>query len=88
MPLVRIDAPEFYADAEFQLWLNDPTRNQATWHKKGTYPNEYSDMFFTVDPPDGSDSDMPQHIWDKIVASCAEAVGSCACVVWLSNVSL
>jgi hypothetical protein len=79
--LIRINAPEFYRDAAFLAWLNDPNRDQATWHRKGQAPSAYSDVFFTVDPPDGSDSDMPEHIWAQILAT----VGGQQCVVWLSN---
>lgn len=82
LPLVRINAPEFYRDPDFVAWLNDPDRQQATWHRKGEPPGPYSDLFFTVDPPDGSDSDMPEPIWQRILAALPPDK---ECVIWLSN---
>jgi hypothetical protein len=84
LPLVRINAPEFYRDPQFVAWLNDLQRQQATWHRKGEQPGEFSDLFFTVDPPDGSDSDMPEHLWRQILAAVGQAD---ECVVWLSNLT-
>lgn len=92
MPLVRINAPELYADPEFVAWLNNdderPVTGPATWHTRGELPGEYSDIFFTVDPPDGSDSDMPTACWDKILDAVADVLGPHReCLVWLSNLA-
>jgi len=85
-PLLRLNAPEFYQDPAFVAWLDDPAETQATWHRKGFPPNEYSDMFFTWDSGEGSNSDMPEHIWDKICDIVTEQYGpSGFCIVWLSN---
>ncbi|KVP39979.1 hypothetical protein [Burkholderia ubonensis] len=66
-----INAPEFFQDPEFQSWLNNDEK-KFTWHEGGT-PGDWSDVVVMVDPGlggEGSDSDMPEHIWDKIVAIC------------------
>lgn len=68
---VRINAPTFFADAEFAQWLNKK-EPKFTWHKGGT-PDEYSDVVVLVEPSfsgEGSDSDMPEHIWNQIVGIC------------------
>lgn len=86
MPIVRINAPEFYRDPEFLAWLNNPVTNVATWHQQGDTPGEYSDLFFTYDNGDGCNTDMPAHIWEQI----CEAVDPLRCyngecLIWLSN---
>lgn len=60
MPVVRIDAPEWYRRQDFQDWLTGAGKRDgkhpATWHKAGEEPNEYSDVFVTYDSGDGSDN--------------------------------
>lgn len=86
MDLVQINAPEFYRDPAFVTWLNDPNKVQATWHSKGTAPNEYSDLFFTYDSGEGSDSDMPGVIWNQICAFIQEHFGdNFNALIWLTN---
>tara|TARA_B100000378_G_scaffold206046_1_gene169299 strand:- start:2187 stop:2414 length:228 start_codon:yes stop_codon:yes gene_type:complete len=49
-----------------------------TWHKSGD-PDEWSDVVVLVDPSlsgEGSDSDMPAHIWDRIIAMCQAELGA------------
>ena len=72
---IRVNAPEFYKDPAFLEWLNDPETQVFTWHKKGDAPNEYSDIMVGVDTDgyDGTDSDMPEHIWLKIVEAVDES---------------
>jgi hypothetical protein len=63
LPVIRIDAPEIYADPEFKQWFfahkswndpdnaKDPTRTLATWHYYGG-PEEFgedSDIFMLVE---------------------------------------
>jgi hypothetical protein len=84
--VVEIGAPEFYRDPEFLKWLNNKNRNQATWHVKGKSVNEFSDLFFTYDGGEGSDSDMPTHIWEKIHQELKKR-GLKFCVVWLKSFS-
>lgn len=72
---ITVNAPEFFADEQFIQWLNNG-EPKMTWHK-GEQPNEWSDLVVLVDPDlegEGSDSDMPEHIWDQIVAICREHV--------------
>lgn len=69
-----INAPQFFQDPEFQAWLNNNDQPKFTWHKGGK-PTEWSDVVVLVDPSlngEGADSDMPEHIWDQIVAACKE----------------
>ncbi|WP_278984217.1 hypothetical protein [Sphingobium yanoikuyae] len=66
-----LNAPEIFADAAFLRWLEAPAA-KFSWHRGGQ-PDEWSDVIVLVDPSltgEGSDSDMPQHIWDRIVALC------------------
>ena len=88
--LVRIDDPTLYQDPDFRVWLNLPDRNQATWHTKGSEPGEFSDLFVHVDIDgrDGSDSDMPDHCWDRLLTHLRNADLSGECLVWLSNGAL
>jgi hypothetical protein len=91
IPLLRINAPEFYTNPDFLVWLNAPST--ATWHKKGEPPNEYSDAFFTVNGDDGSDAPcailalypaIPDGIWKQITEAAA-ARDLDECLVWVSN---
>lgn len=90
LPLVRINAPELYKDEDFVAWLNDETRNQATWHVKGQEPGEFSDIFMTFDgTADGSDSDMPEHCWEMLCeVLSAKGLDTAECLVWLSNLDI
>jgi len=82
--VVEISAPEFYRDPEFLKWLNNPDRHQATWHVKGKKVNEFSDLFFTYDGGEGSDSDMPSRIWEMIHQE-LKRQGVKFCVVWVKS---
>jgi hypothetical protein len=86
MPLVRIDAPELFRDSEFMAWLNDNLDNIATWHQGGD-ANEYSDLFITIDGTEGSNSDMPDHLWDLIV-NAVHGVGVENALVWIANIDI
>lgn len=96
LPLVRINAPEIYADDQFAEWLNTVTANgrkelpgfrTASWHWPGHEPGEESDIFMLVDGPDGSDSDMPEHCWQIILEAVSRAIPNTypECIVWLTN---
>lgn len=62
-----INAPEIFEREDFGIWLNDPARSTATWHKKGDEPGEYSDVFLLVDRNyEGDSSDMPEDAWRSI----------------------
>lgn len=66
-----IDVPHFFADPDFQAWLNND-EPKFTWHRTGI-PNSCSDVVVMVDASlsgEGTDSDMPEHIWDQIVEAC------------------
>jgi hypothetical protein len=68
-----INVPEWFEDKDFKAWLNDPDNTVFTWHTKGEAPSDWSDVVVCVDPSlngEGSESDMPEHIWDQIVDLC------------------
>lgn len=74
---LRMNAPEIFSDDAFVEWLNN-TNRKFTWHKGGA-PDEWSDVVVLVDPGltgEGSDSDMPEHIWNQIVDTCRNKFGS------------
>ncbi|HDR9103405.1 TPA: hypothetical protein QDB04_000125 [Burkholderia vietnamiensis] len=68
-----VNAPEVFANPEFQAWLNDG-QPKMTWHNGGI-PNEWSDVIVLVDPSlngEGADSEMPEAIWNQIVELCRQ----------------
>lgn len=71
-----LNAPEFFADAGFRRWLeNDAPK--FTWHRGGEM-DEWSDVVVLVDPGlagEGSDSEMPAPIWDRIIDLCRMHLG-------------
>jgi hypothetical protein len=74
---LTINVPQFFADPAFVAWLNND-EPKFTWHKKGDQPNDYSDVVVMVDPSlngEGTDSDMPEHIWEQIVDACKVQFG-------------
>ena len=98
VPLIRINAPELFAEPMFREWLNrvaspDCAKYRgfpmATWHVPGELPGEVSDVFMIVDGPDGSESDMPALCWGQIQHNLRETIKdeSPECVVWLTNLS-
>lgn len=71
-----INAPDIFSDAGFRQWLADG-RPKFTWHKGGE-PDEWSDVIVLIDPSltgEGSDSDMPPYIWDRIIEKCRAQCG-------------
>ncbi|MBV2149895.1 hypothetical protein KRZ98_16750 [Sphingobium sp. AS12] len=73
---IVINAPEFFVDPAFQQWLANGD-HKFTWHDGGEI-DEWSDVIVLVDPSlngEGSDSDMPEHIWNRIVEACREHLG-------------
>lgn len=68
-----VNVPDIFADTTFLRWLLAPAA-KFSWHRGGR-ADEWSDVIVLVDPSlngEGSDSDMPLHIWDRIVALCRE----------------
>ncbi|MDF0491479.1 hypothetical protein PX699_16880 [Sphingobium sp. H39-3-25] len=66
-----LNVPEIFADSRFQEWLNNDER-KFTWHRGGPV-DEWSDVIVLIDPSltgEGSDSDMPAEIWNRIVDEC------------------
>jgi hypothetical protein len=91
--VLRINAPEWYADPDWMRWLNSP--GSATWHHKGDgkAAGESSDAFCTYCYREGSDyppySDwpgIPDHIWEQITKVVTDLHGADAeLLVWVSN---
>jgi hypothetical protein len=72
-----LNVPEFFADAGFRRWLENDVP-KFTWHRGGEV-DEWSDVVVLVDPGltgEGSDSDMPASIWDRIIDLCRMHLGS------------
>ena len=75
---LRVVAPDWYGDADFQKWLKHPTT--ASWtHPDHPVTPETCDAFITFCQGDGSDSPVntpegnpgiPEHIWKQIEAIC------------------
>lgn len=88
-----LNVPDIFADPAFQRWLNND-RRKFTWHRAGPV-NEWSDVIVLVDPSlsgEGSDTDMPAAIWDRIVSICRQHLGSsrtmqCHYMVRLTNLA-
>lgn len=88
-----LNAPEFFADATFQRWLENE-QPKFTWHRGGVI-DEWSDVVVLVDPSlsgEGSDSDMPAPIWNQIIDICRKHLGnaadqSCHYMVRLTNLA-
>lgn len=91
-PALVINAPEFFADPDFMAWLNNENM-KFTWHTRGKPAHDFSDVVVAVDPSltgEGTDSDMPEHIWVQIVQACKDHVGpqsspQCHILVRLTN---
>lgn len=102
MPVVRINAPEWYLRPDWLAWISGLSSNfrrtgdgldgPATWHRRGSLlPAAGSDVFFTYDDGDGSDSPqgtadpvIPEDIWAEIARVVKDA-GINECLVWVSN---
>ncbi|WP_273206730.1 hypothetical protein [Marinobacter subterrani] len=78
---VSLNVPEFFQDAEFLAWLNDRNNKVFTWHDKGHPASEWSDVIVLVDSScsgEGDSSDMPENLWNTLVAFCREYFGESA----------
>lgn len=76
--LITLNVPEFFNDEGFMAWLNDPDNRALTWHKKGQPASEWSDVIVTMEATcngEGDASDMPDHLWDALVAYAKENLG-------------
>lgn len=94
MRLIRINAPEWFKDADFVAWLNAP--GTATWHTKGEEPSEGSDVFFTwCQGVEGSDwpgttehPGIPDRIWNELGHLIQDSVFPrvfSEALIWVSN---
>lgn len=86
---LAINAPEWYLRQDFQDFLEGRRPGQlgppATWHRPGTAPDEFSDVFVTFDGGEGSDADaLPADIWMAIRAA-ADHYRMTYGVVWIRN---
>lgn len=91
---IQINAPAYFDDPGFLKWLNDPQTNVMTWHTQGGDTSDFSDVVVMVDPSlcgDGTDSDMPEAIWDAVVTYTRTFVGegqSRHIPVWITNLGM
>lgn len=89
---IVINSPEYFADPAFREWLANG-QPKFTWFTGQI--DEWSDVIVLVDTSlsgEGSDSDMPEPIWNQIVAACAEHLGPdrgdvCHYMVRLTNLA-
>jgi len=68
-----INAPEFFQDQAFMDWLTGDGRKFTLHPRCKGKADEFSDLIVLVEPSlngEGSDSDMPEHIWDEIIETC------------------
>lgn len=93
MPLVRINAPEWFGRADWKIWLQyTGAGHPATWHTPSQEHAESDDVFFTFyQGGDGSDSPeygirpaIPSDIWEEI-CELMKANGIKECLIWVSN---
>lgn len=87
-----IQAPECFADPDFQAWLRNGNP-KFTWYRAGPV-DEWSDIVVLVDPSlngEGSDADMPAHIWQFIIQRCRQHIEPdahrCHIMVRLTNLA-
>ena len=72
---IRINAPELKHHKKFIKWLHKRSTQSprvATWHcpsnpKIPSPPAEYSDIFVWADHGEGSDTDMPEDVWQEVL---------------------
>ncbi len=92
MPLVRINAPEWYERADWMMWLGyTGERHPATWYRP-PIDQSNDDVFFTFCEGDGSDAPVPNDsvpaipmdIWNDI-CELMKANGIDECLIWVSN---
>lgn len=81
MPLIRINAPEWFRRQDFRKYLN--ATDVATWRDLSEDGTEepVTDLFTTYYGGTGSNDDMPEDIWAEICA----ALGGAEFFVWLSD---
>ncbi len=74
----KVNMPGLKHDRAFRAWLNNAKTNAMTWHTKNNPIGDFSDVAVWVDTNgEGSDSDMPKHVWDRIVEAMAGTCGLC-----------
>ena len=72
-----MNAPAIFADQQFQQWLNS-SEPKFTWHVRNSEVGDYSDVVVLVDSSlngEGSNTEMPAHIWYMIVEACKAEFG-------------
>lgn len=79
---VVINAPEFFQRKDFEEYVESqasPSKGPVfTWHQAGTELGDYSDVVVLVEPclsGDGSNSDMPEDLWNTIIAALQKEFG-------------
>lgn len=95
---VRVNAPELKENPEFVNWLNQAAGNPdpkvcaraATWHRPEDQTlTEYSDvMVFKDTGHEGSNSDMPEAVWNKLCQLVGKDYDGLISISFLENQSV
>ena len=67
---VQLNTPEFFEREDFIRYIE--TQTVFSWHQAGTRPTEWSEVAVLVEPNlsgEGDSSDMPEDLWDTILAA-------------------
>lgn len=67
---VQLNVPEFFQRSDFLQYIENQT--VFTWHQAGKPACEWSDVAVLVEPNlagEGDSSDMPEDLWDTILAA-------------------
>lgn len=73
--MIRVN---WFKQPDFLAWANAARlRGLASWGHDGHSIDGYPDIFIAVDPSlngEGSDSDMPEHYWEAVMAAVRQHV--------------
>lgn len=83
---VRINCAHWYERKDFQEWLN--SGDLATWHKRNSKPNDYSDVFIIFDHGSGDAETLPMDIYDELRIICHRELPADYGLVWLVNMEV
>ena len=84
-PCMKVNLPEFFKREDFLNWLNNENDRIMTWHRRGTDPDEYSDVVVTYDSGEGSNSDMPKECWKELCKLWRMRMQGDYGLIWVTN---
>lgn len=89
---LRIHAPEWFEREDLKKYMDFQSKPAhifpaASWGyaPHGWEPGEFSDIFITFDHGDGSNSDLPDDIW-QVICSVADLHDFKYGIIWISPV--